>query len=189
MEKLYFRFYKPFGVLSQFTDEDGNPGLGRYLSLPNDVYPVGRLDKDSEGLLLLTNDSAIKNKLLDPERGHQRTYWVQVEGQITDAALNELQLPMALNYKGKTHRTRSAIAEHISVPEIPERNPPIRFRKNVPTSWISLTLREGKNRQVRKMTAAVGFPTLRLVRASFGAVKLEGLSPGKTESLSVSEIM
>lgn len=188
MEKLYFRFYKPFGVLSQFTDEDGNPGLGKFLKLPNDVYPVGRLDKDSEGLLLLTNDNEIKNKLLDPETGHERTYWVQVEGQITEEALNKLQLPMALNYKGKTHHTRGAKAIRLSDPVLPERTPPIRFRKNIPTSWISLTLSEGKNRQVRKMTAAAGFPTLRLVRAAFGSVTLDGLEPGKLESLSAKDI-
>ncbi|TVR39529.1 MAG: pseudouridine synthase [Cryomorphaceae bacterium] len=181
---LYYKFYKPFGYLSQFTDEDGNPGLGRILNLPGDVYPVGRLDKDSEGLLLLTNDNALKSKLLNPDEGHSRTYWVQVEGEITKEAIEQLNQPMLLRLKGKEYRTRKAKATIVSAPSLPDRDPPIRFRKIVPTSWMEITLTEGKNRQVRRMTAKTGFPTLRLIRGAFGDIRLNSLQPGEIVPLS-----
>lgn len=185
---LYFKFYKPFGILSQFTDEDGNPGLGRVLDLPKDVYPVGRLDKDSEGLLLLTNNNPLKSRLLNPDTGHTRKYWVQVEGNITPETIAELNRPMLLRFKGKEYRTKKATVTKIASPTLSERVPPIRFRKNVPTSWIEMTLTEGKNRQVRRMTAKVGFPTLRLVRASFGAIRLDALKPGEIQALTSEEV-
>lgn len=165
--------------MSQFSQEGDKATLADYLTgIPKDVYPVGRLDYDSEGLLLLTNDTTITHQLLHPSFGHQRTYYVQVEGSITAEALQQLQEGLIIHINGKQHRTLPAIAAHIPDPEFPERNPPIRFRKNIPTSWISLTLTEGKNRQVRRMTAATGFPTLRLVRYSIGQYDLEGLQPG-----------
>jgi 23S rRNA pseudouridine2457 synthase len=184
----YFKFYKPYGVLSQFSDEDGNPGLGRFLELQKDIYSVGRLDKDSEGLLLLTNDNKLKHRLLLPEEGHLRTYWVQVEGAITSEAIQELNNPVLLNFKGKKYLTRSGSASAIEPGELPERVPPVRYRKQIPTSWLSISLTEGKNRQVRKMTAAVGFPTLRLIRVQFGSVLLGNLKPGEIQPLNETEL-
>ena len=154
--------------------------MANYLQVNKDVYPIGRLDYDSEGLLLLTNDRTLTHRLLDPSFQHQRTYWVQVEGNITDTAIQQLEIGVAIRVDGKVYTTLPAQAQRIPVPHsLPERNPPIRFRKNVPTSWISLSLTEGKNRQVRKMTAAVGFPTLRLVRFSIERVELDNLLPGQ----------
>lgn len=165
--------------MSQFSPEGDKETLANYLSdLPKDVYPVGRLDYDSEGLLLLTNDKTITHRLLDPKFDHQKTYWVQVEGDINTEALQQLELGVTIRVNGKTHVTKKAIAKKIQ-PEISERNPPIRFRKNIPTSWISITITEGKNRQVRKMTAAVGFPTLRLLRHSIGLFTVEDIAPGQ----------
>lgn len=175
----YFAFYKPFQVLSQFSPEGDKKTLKEYFPhLPNDIYPVGRLDYDSEGLLLLTNDKPLTHQLLDPSFAHKRTYWVQVEGEINEDALAQLQQGVIINVNGKTHKTRPASASLLNEPDVPERNPPIRFRQNIPTSWLSLTLTEGKNRQVRRMTAAVGFPTLRLIRYSIGQVTIDGLQPG-----------
>jgi 23S rRNA pseudouridine2457 synthase len=185
---LYFKFFKPFGMLSQFTDEDGNPGLKRILSLPKDVYPVGRLDKDSEGLLLLTNDNRLKHKLLDPETASQRTYFVQVDGEITPQAVAQLQNPMTLNYKGKHHRTLPARVAAINPPDVPEREPAIRYRKDKPTSWISISIGEGKNRQVRKMTAQTGFPTLRLIRVAHGEIALGEMQPAELLALTTKEV-
>lgn len=185
---LYFKFFKPFGILSQFTDEDGNPGLNQIISLPKDVYPVGRLDKDSEGLLLLTNDNRLKHKLLDPETASQRTYFVQVDGLITTKALVQMRNPMMLNYKGKMHRTLPAKVEAIDPPTVPERKPAIRYRKDKPTSWISISIGEGKNRQVRKMTAQTGFPTLRLIRVSHGQISLNQMQPAELLKLTEVEV-
>jgi len=177
----YYIFYKPFQVLSQFSKEGEKATLADYLkNISADIYPVGRLDYDSEGLLLLTNDKPLTHQLLDPSFAHPRTYWVQVEGLIDEEAIKKLQAGVMINVNGKMYRTKSAIAkifEH--APDVPERNPPIRFRKNIPTSWLSLTLTEGKNRQVRKMTAAVGYPTLRLIRYSIGEITIQALEPGK----------
>ena len=182
--KLYM-LNKPFGLLSQFSDEGHKRGLGS-LKLPwgKDIYSVGRLDADSEGLLLLTNNNRLKTQLLDPDRGHERTYHVQVEGMPTDAQLQELRAPLQLRIKGKSFRTRGAKAQVIS-PEWPDRVPPIRVRKTVPDAWLELTLTEGKNRQVRRMTAAVGLPTLRLIRVAMGPWKLDNLAPGQWQELNM----
>jgi 23S rRNA pseudouridine2457 synthase len=179
MPLQYFIFHKPYGILSQFSNEGQNPGLGTVLSLPADVYPVGRLDLDSEGLLLLTNDKRLNQRLLDPENGHPRTYWAQVEGIVTEDALQKLSTGVELRINGKTFLTRPAQARKIEPPSLPPRNPPIRVRMSVPDSWIEITLTEGKNRQVRRMTAAVGLPTLRLVRCKIGALELGDLKVGE----------
>ena len=156
--------------------------------IEKNIYPVGRLDFDSEGLLILTNDKELTHRLLDPKFEHQRTYWVQVEGVINDEAIKKLSTGVSININGKQHRTKPAIAKLMTEqPQVPDRNPPIRFRKNIPTSWLSLTLTEGKNRQVRRMTAAVGFPTLRLIRHSIGDVTIEGMEPGSYRELHESE--
>ncbi len=175
---------KPYDVLSQFTqDHLGQRTLAEF-GLPKDIYAAGRLDRDSEGLLLLTNDGPLIKLLLDPDHGHRRSYLVEVEGEITEVALQQLASGVRIG----DYRTKPAHAERIDPPNIDERIPPIRFRKSIPTSWISLTLTEGKNRQVRKMTAAVGFPTLRLIRESLGELTLEGLRPGEHRQLSEVEI-
>jgi len=180
----YFLMYKPYGVQCQFRPVEGQKGLGEVYDFPKDVYPVGRLDADSEGLLLLTNDSSVNSKLLDPEIGHERTYWIQVEGLITDEALLRLSQGVSIRIDGNDYRTRPAIARRIGPPALPERNPPIRFRKTIPDSWLELRLKEGKNRQVRRMTAAVGFPTLRLVRVAIGNLSIPDPFPGKVMELS-----
>ncbi len=167
-------------VLSQFSPEGEKQTLADYLShIAKDIYPVGRLDYDSEGLLLLTNDKQLTHQLLEPKYEHQRTYLVQVDGDITDDAIAQLCKGVVINNNGKDYNTKPAIAKKIIEPVVPERNPPIRYRKNIPTSWVSLTLTEGKNRQVRKMTAKVGFPTLRLIRYAIGNVTIDNLQPGE----------
>lgn len=184
----YYLIYKPFEVLSQFSEEGGKKGLGSLHAFPKDVYPVGRLDADSEGLLILTNDTRLNNRLLDPKHGHPRTYFIQVEGDIHEEALQQLRDGVTISIDGKKHHTRPALCERIETPELPERNPPIRFRKSVPDSWISLTLTEGKNRQVRKMTAAAGFPTLRLVRTRIGNLEMPDMASGKVVKMQREEI-
>lgn len=176
----YYIIYKPFNTLSQFTREGGHKTLADLgFEFPKDVYPVGRLDSDSEGLLMLTNDKKVNHLLLDPKNKHKRTYLAQVEGEVTEKALIELKKGVEINVDGKIYRTLPAHAEKINEPgNLSERNPPIRFRKSVPTNWIKLKLEEGKNRQVRKMTAKVGFPTLRLIRTEMEDLKLENLKPG-----------
>ncbi|MCD6063419.1 MAG: pseudouridine synthase [Flavipsychrobacter sp.] len=185
----YYLFYKPFNVLSQFSEEGDKTTLAEFFKeIPKNIYPVGRLDYDSEGLLLLTNDKTVTHRLLDPKFAHERTYWVQVEGAITRDAIELLSRGVLININGKQHKTKPAIAELIKdEPSVPERNPPIRFRKNIPTSWLSLTLTEGKNRQVRRMTAAVGFPTLRLIRHSIGKLTTDRLQPGQYRELKEEE--
>nr|WP_295930024.1 pseudouridine synthase [uncultured Dyadobacter sp.] len=169
----YFLIYKPFGMLSQFTREGDHQTLADLgFDFPKDVYPVGRLDADSEGLLLLTNDNFLKTKLLEPRNKHTRTYYVQVEGEATELACAQLSRGVNISINGKQYKTLPAEVAVIEEPTLPERNPPIRFRKNIPTSWLSVTLHEGKNRQVRRMTASVAFPTLRLVRWSIGKISL-----------------
>lgn len=169
----YFLIYKPFGMLSQFTREGDHATLADLdFDFPKDVYPVGRLDADSEGLLLLTNDNFLKTKLLEPRNKHQRTYYVQVEGAATLQACETLRAGVRISINGKMYQTLPARVNLIDEPGLPDRNPPIRFRKSIPTSWLSITLHEGKNRQVRKMTAAVNFPTLRLARWSIGQTSL-----------------
>lgn len=179
MRHHYFLIYKPYGMLSQFTGEANDAVLGDLYNFPKDVYPVGRLDKDSEGLLILTNDNKTKHQLLDPDHKKQKTYWVQVDGEITNQAIKELSNgSICISHKGKKHQVASALCEKIRAPNLPERSKPVRYRKNIPTSWISLTLTEGKNRQVRKMTAAVGFPTLRLIRVAVAGQNIEQMKPG-----------
>jgi 23S rRNA pseudouridine2457 synthase len=165
---------KPFNVLSQFTDRAGRATLADYVSQP-DVYAAGRLDRDSEGLLLLTDDGALAHRLTDPRRKAWKTYWAQVEGIPDDSSLRALRDGVVL----KDGRTRPAKARLIDTPELWPRDPPVRFRAQIPTSWVELSLREGRNRQVRRMTAAVGFPTLRLVRIQVGPYRLDGLMPGE----------
>ena len=168
-------------MMSQFSREGDKPTLADLpFQFSKDIYPVGRLDADSEGLLLLTNDSFLNNRLLNPKFKHQRTYFVQVEGQISTEAVQKLQTGVTISIDGKSHKTLPAkVQVLVNEPQLPERNPPIRFRQNIPTSWISLTLHEGKNRQVRRMTAAVGFPTLRLVRWAIEDVKLGAMQPAE----------
>jgi 23S rRNA pseudouridine2457 synthase len=175
----YYIIYKPFQVLSQFTPENNKACLKDFFEVPTDVYPVGRLDYDSEGLLLLTNDKSLNHRLLHPSFAHEREYRVQVEGLITNEALQLLSSGITINVDGKPFRTAAAKASRL--PEnivIPERIPSIRFRQHIPTSWIKLVITEGKNRQVRKMTAATGFPTLRLIRYRLAGLTLDSMLPG-----------
>ncbi len=168
-------FNKPFGVLTQFTTSDGRPTLKDYIPVPG-VYPAGRLDADSEGLLLLTDDGRLQQRIADPRHKMPKTYWVQVEGVPTPAALAALASGVDLG----DHRTRPCRARLMDEPPgLWPRVPPIRERKNIPTAWIELVLREGRNRQVRRMTAKVGFPTLRLIRYAIGPWTLAGLAPGE----------
>jgi len=184
----YFIFHKPYQVLSQFSPEGEKKTLADYFPhISKNIYPVGRLDYDSEGLLLLTNDKALTHQLLDPSFAHPRTYWVQVEGEISDGAITQLKNGVTINIDGKQYKTKRAGAQKILNMSIADRNPPIRVRKNIPDSWLSLTLTEGKNRQVRRMTAAVGFPTLRLIRSAIGGITLDGIAPGTFKSLSEEE--
>ena len=168
-------FNKPFGVLSQFTPEAGHRALDEF-GFPPNVYAAGRLDHDSEGALLLTDDGKLIKKLLDPKFEHPRTYLAQVDGKITQEAVNQLKKGVTI----KGYRTKPCQAEIVAPPEnLWERIPPIRYRANIPTSWVRLTLIEGKNRQVRHSTAAVGFPTLRLIRVQIGNISLGDLQPGE----------
>jgi 23S rRNA pseudouridine2457 synthase len=180
----YLIFYKPYGVLSQFTDEGGRKTLKDFVPIP-DVYPVGRLDWDSEGLVLLTDDGRLQHRLSDPKYGHPRTYWVQVEHVPDQTALERL----ATGVEVQDYWTKPALVKLLPIePELPPREPPIRDRQNIPTAWLELTLTEGKNRQVRRMTAAVGFPTLRLVRVAIGSLSLQGLSLGEWRDVSSAEV-
>lgn len=180
----YFLIYKPFGMLSQFTPEADHRTLADLgFAFPRSVYPVGRLDADSEGLLLLTDDNYLKHRLLEPKFAHHKTYWVQVEGAITEEALQQLRQGVTISVNGQRYHTQPATASAIVEPQVPPRNPPIRFRANIPTSWVELSLMEGKNRQVRKMTAATGFPTLRLLRARIGALQIGAMQPGEVLEL------
>lgn len=179
----YFLLFKPYGVLSQFTKDDpAKRTLGDVHPFPKDVYPVGRLDEDSEGLLLLTNDPRMNAELLG--EGVEKEYWVQVEGLPTEDALARLRKGVDISVKGKRHHTLPAGARLLTAaPDLPARVPPIRVRLTVPDCWLAITIREGKNRQVRKMTAAVGHPTLRLVRWRLGRWTLEGLQPGEVREV------
>ena len=165
---------KPFNVLSQFTDKESRRTLAEFISIPK-IRAAGRLDYDSEGLLLLTDDGALQTRIADPKHKLPKTYWVQVEGVPDETALRKLRDGIVL--EGQT--TRPAVARTLAEPALWSRDPPIRFRKNIPASWIELTITEGRNRQVRRMTAAVGFPALRLVRVAVGPYPLVGLSPGE----------
>lgn len=177
------RFWKPYNVLTQFTDPQGRPTLADYIKLPN-VYAAGRLDMDSEGLLLLTDAARLKTRLTDPEFEHPRTYLVQVERIPDEQALQSLREGIDLS-DGHTRPTQ--VERLDAAPDLPERPVPIRYRKNVPDAWIKLTLTEGRNRQVRRMTAAVGHPTLRLIRWAIGPITLDGLQPGEWRGLDKNE--
>jgi 23S rRNA pseudouridine2457 synthase len=176
-------------VLSQFSSTTEKKTLKDFFQVPPDVYPVGRLDYDSEGLLILTNDKKLNQYLLNPANEHEREYWVQVEGNISQDAIDKLQESVSISIRGKIYRIKKCRAKKfLNQPEVSERNPPIRYRKSIPDSWIKLILTEGKNRQVRKMTAAVGFPTLRLIRYRIEKVTLENLFPGEMKSISKQEL-
>lgn len=184
---MLLALHKPYGVLSQFTPEPGSRWrtLAEF-GLPKNVYALGRLDADSEGLLLLSDEAGLNSRLLDPERGHRREYWVQVERIPTDAALAQLARGVMIG----DYRTQPCGVRRLEpAPELPPREPPIRVRQSVPDCWLALELIEGKNRQVRRMTAAVGHPTLRLVRARIGALTLASLqlSPGGWRELTRGE--
>lgn len=181
----YILFYKPYGVLSQFTDTEERPTLKDFGPFPSTVYAVGRLDADSEGLLLLTNNTALHHRLTEPRYEHPRTYLVQIENIPSEPSLQKLRDGIIIEEK-KTKPAEVTLLEE--EPNLPPRSVPIRFRKNIPTAWIELTLREGRNRQVRKMTAAIGHPTLRLIRTKIGDLTLEGLKPGKHRLLQPEEI-
>lgn len=181
----YFIIYKPFKVLSQFSNENGNPGLGSLYELPKDVYPVGRLDLDSEGLLILTNDKSLNNKLLNPKYKHWRTYLTEVEGIPDAKTLARLSDGIDINLKGNVHHTQKAKARLCDPdPSVQDRVPPVNYKKHPLRSWLEISLTEGKNRQVRKMTAAVGHPTLRLLRVRIEALELFPLKSGEIRQLS-----
>jgi 23S rRNA pseudouridine2457 synthase len=182
--RVYAILNKPYGVLSQFTaDQPDQQTLSHIVMLPDDVYPVGRLDKDSEGLLLLTNDKSINNKLLDPKNKHPRTYWAQVEGVPSEQDLAPFSTGIKIKTNKEYYTTKPARVRILDNVEIYDRNPPIRYRKYIPETWLEIQLTEGKNRQVRKMTAAIGFPTLRLVRVAIGNLELGDLKPGELRML------
>lgn len=184
-QKSYILFYKPYGVLSQFTQDAGYLSLADFGPFPKNTYAAGRLDADSEGLLLLTDDNLINHRITDPLFEHERTYLVQLEGFPDESDLERLRKGVMIEGK----RTKPAKVKNLThEPDLPPRATPIRFRKNIPTSWIELTLREGRNRQVRKMTAAIGHPTLRLVRSSLTFLTLQELLPGEHRMLSSTEI-
>ncbi|MCM2267277.1 MAG: pseudouridine synthase [Elusimicrobiales bacterium] len=176
-------FNKPYGVLSQFTPEDGHVSLAAF-GLPAGVYPAGRLDADSEGLLLLTSDGALQARVADPRHKLPKTYWAQVEREITPEALARLRAGVTLN----DGPTLPCGARALPDPGLAPRVPPVRFRKTVPTSWAELVLKEGRNRQVRRMLASVGFPVLRLVRSAIGPLTLQGLEPGLWRPLTRAEL-
>ncbi|GAB3723492.1 pseudouridine synthase [Spirosoma lituiforme] len=187
---MYFLIYKPYLMLSQFSREGDKQTLADLeFDFPTDVYPVGRLDADSEGLLLLTNDKQLNHRLLNPKFRHNRTYYVQVDGALTDETCQQLAKGVTISVDGKPYHSLPATAAVIDEPNLPERTPPIRYRAAIPTSWVSIALHEGKNRQVRKMTAAVGFPTLRLVRWAIERLTAEGMVPGQVRELSRAEVM
>jgi 23S rRNA pseudouridine2457 synthase len=182
MQLRYILFHKPYGVLSQFTDEGtGHPTLKRYIDVPG-VYAAGRLDRDSEGLLLLTDDGSLIKRLTDPKHHIEKTYWVQVEGEPTQDKLIQLERGIQL----KDYRTLPAEARLIPSPSLPARPKPI--TSHGPTAWIEIKLREGKKRQIRHMTAAVGLPTLRLIRVAIGQIQLGSLQPGQWRDLTSDEL-
>ncbi|WP_251976797.1 pseudouridine synthase [Salinicola avicenniae] len=176
MSRIYL-LHKPYRVLSQFTDSEGRGTLADYLEEP-DVYAAGRLDYDSEGLLLLTDDGAMIQRIADPRQKLAKRYWVQVEGQPGETALQALRDGVTL----KDGPTRPARARYLTQAAPPDRTPPVRYRESIPTSWLEIELREGRNRQVRRMTAHVGHPTLRLIRTAIGPWQLAGLAPGEWRS-------
>jgi 23S rRNA pseudouridine2457 synthase len=183
--KHYILFYKPYLVLCQFSDTEGRKTIADFGPFPKDVYPAGRLDYDSEGLVLLTNDGSLKHLLLEPKHAHPRTYLAQVERVPNAEAIERLKKGVVIEGKKTLPCEAKLLKEE---PDLPPRSTPIRFRKNIPTSWVELTLREGRNRQVRKMTAAVGHPTLRLVRTKIGPYTLAGLIPGQSKPVTLESL-
>lgn len=179
MPSLYL-LNKPFNVLPTFTDDQDRDTLAQFIDVPK-IYAAGRLDYDSEGLLVLTSDGELQHRLAHPKFKLPKTYWVQVEGSITEGALEQLRSGVNL----KDGRTRPAKAKLIEIDEPWPRTPPIRERKNIPTNWLELTISEGRNRQVRRMTAAVGFPTLRLIRYAVGEWAIDGLAPGEWRKVDI----
>jgi 23S rRNA pseudouridine2457 synthase len=176
---MLIAFNKPYGVLSQFTSEGGKAALADFIDVPH-VYPAGRLDFDSEGLLLLTDDGALQKAVSDPSHGLVKRYWAQVEGMPTAESLNRFGAGLTIGEGNGSFHTLPASARLVDASAIPDRIPPIRFRASIPTTWIEVAVSEGKNRQVRRMTAAIGHPTLRLMRISIGAIDLFrlGIAPG-----------
>ncbi|KAF0192063.1 MAG: 23S rRNA pseudouridine synthase [Gammaproteobacteria bacterium] len=173
-------FNKPYGVLTQFTDSEHRPTLADYIP-EQGVYAAGRLDRDSEGLVVLTGDGALQARISNPQHKLAKTYWVQVEGEPTDAALDTLRRGVRL----KDGMTLPAVAGKIAAPTVWDRDPPIRYRAAIATAWLELTITEGRNRQVRRMTAATGYPTLRLIRCAVGPWRIDGLAPGAWRRLEV----
>jgi 23S rRNA pseudouridine2457 synthase len=185
----YSAVYKPFQVLSQFSPQPGKRSLKDVFTVPSDAYPLGRLDYDSEGLLILTNDKELNHLLLHPQFAHEREYWVQVEGTISQQAIDQLEAGVDIAVDGKMYHSRPCQVRLLSdVSGLADRDPAVRFRKNIPTSWISMVLTEGKNRQVRKMTAKVGFPTLRLIRYRIADLSLAGFQPAELRMLQHDDI-
>lgn len=178
MAYQYYAIYKPYGMLSQFSKDGKRPRLGALGHFDEGIYPVGRLDATSEGLLILTNNKSLNHALLKPINAHRRIYYAQVDGVVTDQAIVQLEEGIDISIQGVLHRTRPAKASRISPPVLPPRHPPVRVREDRPNSWLQLELIEGKNRQVRRMTAAVGFPTLRLVRYAIEDVTIDGMASG-----------
>ena len=183
-KQLYYIIHKPYKVLSQFSSEGDNIGLKEiYKDLPKDVYPVGRLDLDSEGLLILTNDKKLNNKLLNPLHSHQRVYLVEVEGEPKKEALEKLRKGVKIKVNTKIHLTKEADVSIVDK-EVEERDPPVNYRKHPVRTWLQISLTEGKNRQVRRMTAKVGHPTLRLIRVAIEDLELSPLKPGEIVQIS-----
>lgn len=180
----YFILHKPYGYLSQFTDKLNRKNLSNLISVPKDVYPVGRLDQDSEGLLLLSNDKSLVDYLLNPKNLHEKEYLAQVEGIPTNEEMNKFKIGLLVENK----RTLPAKIEIINLSNVPERIPPIRVRKNIPTCWLKIVITEGRNRQVRKMTAHIGHPTLRLIRTRIKNLSLGDLQLGEIRELNTSEV-
>lgn len=187
----YFVIHKPYGYLSQFTDNTKakNKTLSELYDFPGDVYPVGRLDKDSEGLLIITNDKGLNHRLLNPAFQHDRTYWAQVHGEVSQKAIDQLEKGVSIRIDSKDYKTRPAKAKMLEPqPEIPQREKPISPRGGRPVPWIELSLIEGKNRQVRKMTAAVDLPCLRLIRVAIENLKIDGIGRGEVKEFEREEL-
>ena len=189
MSYKYYVFNKPYGVLSQFTKEiPTHVTLADFMDIPSHIYPVGRLDKDSEGLLLLTDDNQLKHKLLEPDNRNYKSYLVQVDNEITPEAIEQLETGVTIKHKGKMYKTLPSNVKTIDAPDITPRVPPIRYRKDIPTSWVEMTIYEGKNRQIRKMCAAVGFPVLRLIRHKIKGLTFSDVATGTYRALTSEEI-
>lgn len=190
-KEVYYLIYKPYGMLSQFSKENEKSVtlMDLEVTFGKDVYPVGRLDAESEGLLILTNDKSLNAHLLNPKNAHQRTYCVQVDGDVTEGAVKQLQKGVTITVDGKPYATQPCKATKLpQPPALPDRYPPVRYRATIPTSWIEITLIEGKNHQVRKMCAKVGFPVLRLVRTKIGKLEVWKMRPGEVKELTVKEV-